>query len=392
MSPQANRDLRLLAYELGRAFGERRALPELISFAVATCRDLLAAESVAILLLDREGDELYFPYLAEEDPRIATQLSSIRFPAGQGVAGKVLRTARSVRVDDVGTERSFFAGVDRKTKRKTRSILCAPLTSSHGAIGVIEAVNPRRAECFTDEDVALLDALAPTIAAAIANTQQHETAVADEAPRSSRSPGSVEAVPAPRTQVFRRHGEYWTITYVGETVRLKDAKGLSYIAQLLRHPEQAFHAIDLVNAIGGEHDESSSAQAAAEERRRNLGDAGEMLDTHAIAEYKRQLADLRDELAGAEGCHDLGRIAALRQEIEFLTREITRAVGLGGRSRRAGSHVERARVNVTRAISSALRKIAEHHDALGRHLEATIKTGTFCSYVPDPRMPVEWVL
>src|SRR5262249_29435229 len=77
----ANRDLRLLAYELGHAFATRRQLPELLSFAVTRCRELLQAEGVAILLLDRENDELYIPYLAEEDPQIAAQLSQIRFPA-----------------------------------------------------------------------------------------------------------------------------------------------------------------------------------------------------------------------------------------------------------------------------------------------------------------------
>jgi hypothetical protein len=67
-------------------------------------------------------------------------------------------------------------------------------------------------------------------------------------------------------------------------------------------------------------------------------------------------------------------------------------VGLGGRDRRAASSAERARVNVTRAIRAALGRIAEHSPALGRHLEATVRTGTFCSYVPDPRLPLTWQL
>ena len=43
-------------------------------------------------------------------------------------------------------------------------------------------------------------------------------------------------------------------------------------------------------------------------------------------------------------------------------REMARAVGLGGRDRRAGSAAERARLNVTRAIKSALQKISEHNE------------------------------
>lgn len=51
---------------------------------------------------------------------------------------------------------------------------------------------------------------------------------------------------------------------------------------------------------------------------------------------------------------------------------------------------ERARVNVTRAITTALKRIAEHHQALGAHFAATIRTGTFCAYRPDPRLPLRW--
>jgi len=51
---------------------------------------------------------------------------------------------------------------------------------------------------------------------------------------------------------------------------------------------------------------------------------------------------------------------------------------------------ERARVNVTRAISAALKRIDEHHPRLAAHLRATIRTGSQCTYTPDPRLPVSW--
>lgn len=52
-------------------------------------------------------------------------------------------------------------------------------------------------------------------------------------------------------QVFRREGEYWTIVYAGTTVRLRDAIGLHYVAQLLAHPNQPFHAGELAAAVKG---------------------------------------------------------------------------------------------------------------------------------------------
>jgi hypothetical protein len=53
---------------------------------------------------------------------------------------------------------------------------------------------------------------------------------------------------------------------------------------------------------------------------------------------------------------------------------------------------ERARARVTQAIRTTLRRLAQHHAALSEHLRATITTGTYCAYRPDPRRPLEWEL
>lgn len=51
---------------------------------------------------------------------------------------------------------------------------------------------------------------------------------------------------------------------------------------------------------------------------------------------------------------------------------------------------ENARVRVTRAIASALRRIDLHHPSLGVHLRAAIRTGQRCAYVPYPAPPGQW--
>jgi hypothetical protein len=124
--------------------------------------------------------------------------------------------------------------------------------------------------------------------------------------------------------------------------------------------------------------------------RADLGDAGELLDDTAKANYKARLDDLRAELEEAERCNDPVRTASARAERDFLVGELARAVGLGGRDRRAASHAERARLNATRAIRTAMAKLARANPALGRHLAATVRTGRYCSYSPDPRVPIAW--
>jgi hypothetical protein len=87
---------------------------------------------------------------------------------------------------------------------------------------------------------------------------------------------------------------------------------------------------------------------------------------------------------------DYGRAEKVQTEIDFLERELVRAVGLGNRDRRANSNAERARLSVTRAIKGALAKIAEHHVVLGQLLRDSIKTGICCTYSPQPNDVPEW--
>jgi hypothetical protein len=206
--------------------------------------------------------------------------------------------------------------------------------------------------------------------------------------------GAAAAVAEASRNLFRCEGEYWTISYDGAVVRLRDAKGLRHLARLLAHPGREFHAVDLAAAEGQPAPLGSTASGGEPElaARPDLGDAGPLLDAAAKAAYQARLAELRAELEEAEGFHDLARAARARQELDFLVGELARAVGLGGRDRRAASHAERARLNATRAIRAAMANLAAANPSLGRHLSSTVRTGRYCSYTPDPRLPIAWEL
>ncbi|MGA3221547.1 MAG: hypothetical protein ABSE77_21170 [Acidimicrobiales bacterium] len=45
-------------------------------------------------------------------------------------------------------------------------------------------------------------------------------------------------------RVFRKEGEYWTVVFGTDAFRLKDIKGLTYLAQLLGHPGRELHVLD----------------------------------------------------------------------------------------------------------------------------------------------------
>jgi tetratricopeptide (TPR) repeat protein len=186
----------------------------------------------------------------------------------------------------------------------------------------------------------------------------------------------VAATAPTETNVFRREGDYWSVVFDGHTVRVRDLKGMRYLAQLLTHPGREFHVLDLVAAETGQQME--------------LGDAGEMLDERAKAAYGRRLAEIEDDIEQARALQDAGREAQADAERAFLVRELARAVGLGGRDRRAASASERARSGVTRAIRQGIARIGEHHPPLGEHLDRAVRTGTYCAYAPDPAARAAW--
>ena len=199
--------------------------------------------------------------------------------------------------------------------------------------------------------------------------------------------------PVRRGNVFRREGEYWSITFEDETFRLKDSKGLHYLAELLANPGREFLALDLMTA-GRATRSGANARALRSETgytlRGDPGGSGELLDTRAKEAYRGRLQELESEIDEAEERADHERAARALDERDLLARELAVAIGIGGRDRRAPSDAERARVNVTKAIKTALARIREQEPALWHHLANTIRTGTFCSYVPDPRVPTTW--
>jgi hypothetical protein len=201
----------------------------------------------------------------------------------------------------------------------------------------------------------------------------------DDAPATPAPPRAAAGTTVEAT--LRRKDDGWTVRFGADAFHLKDTKGLHFLHALVRQPGQDVHVLDLV---GGADAPAPRASAG--------GDPIELLDPTTRAAYKGRLDDLRDELDEAERFNDGERASRARREIEFLSDELAKAVGLGGRDSHAAAAAERARVNVTRTITAVMKKIAASSPALGEHLGATIRTGYLCSYSPDARVPVRWNL
>jgi len=189
------------------------------------------------------------------------------------------------------------------------------------------------------------------------------------------------AEPPPTTRgIFHVEAGTRTVGLGEATVTLADLIGLRYVARMLAEPGREFHALDLVAVEQGTLSAGRPAQT----------EGIPALDEQARQAYRRRLAEVEADIDDATGCNDLGRRALAERDRDYLLAELRRAVGLGGRVRRSGGTDERARTSVTRSIRYALKRLADHHPDLARHLEPRVRTGVYCCYEPDPLVPTSW--
>lgn len=196
---------------------------------------------------------------------------------------------------------------------------------------------------------------------------------------------------------FRREGEYWTILYHGRVFRLRSSKGIDYLSHLLGRPHVDMHVLELINASSSSDAPDRRALSIREAAALGLsavkGNAGSpILDQRAKKEYRERLDALEEQLCTAASLGNADRAARIELERSALARALASAMGLGGRDRKLSATAERFRINVTRAIKAVLIKISAASPDLGRHLGASIRTGMFCTYAPQPGLPDSWVV
>lgn len=200
-------------------------------------------------------------------------------------------------------------------------------------------------------------------------------------PGQAGAAGVVAAVAAEARGTVRgrwvRDGDLRWVGLDGDVVPVPDLKGLRHIAVLLAAGGREVHVLDLVSIEAGEGAVVEEPGLVA-------------IDEAARAAYRRRLAEVESDLEEARADHDLAREELAARDRGFLLSELGSAVGLHGRLRERGGSTEKARTAVTRSIRYSLARLREHHPALAAHLDATVVTGVWCRYRPDPLVRVDW--
>jgi signal transduction histidine kinase len=154
--------------EISRILSSTLDLPPLLQSIVDLACELTRSQAASILLYHADTDELRFEAATGQQRE---SMKEISVPLESSVAGWIFGNSLPLVIKDAVTDKRVYREVDRTLKFETRSILGVPLMVKQEPIGVIEAVNKLNDRHYTEDDLAVLEALAAQAAIAIENAQ-----------------------------------------------------------------------------------------------------------------------------------------------------------------------------------------------------------------------------
>ncbi|MBI5417376.1 SpoIIE family protein phosphatase [Candidatus Poribacteria bacterium] len=151
---------------VGKALGSVFNLDDLLNMIMGKITEIMQADRSTLYILDKEKNILW--------SKIAQGTVEIRLQLGQGIAGTVGETGKTINIPDAYKDPRFNQATDKKTGYRTRSMLTMPMRNREGEItGVIQVLNKKKG-VFKKSDEELGMVLGTQISMAIENVRLYE--------------------------------------------------------------------------------------------------------------------------------------------------------------------------------------------------------------------------
>jgi len=158
--------------QIGRALASSTFdISKVLKYTMDMIRVIMNVEAGSLLFLDNEELELAVAFNVKVKIR-----KKFRLKIGQGIAGHVAASGESIIVNDTKESPHFFAGVDKHTGFKTKTVLCVPMISQGKVLGVIQVLNKKKGG-FSLNDEDLLQSIAASVSIAIENARLYKEKV-----------------------------------------------------------------------------------------------------------------------------------------------------------------------------------------------------------------------
>ena len=128
------------------------------------------SEAGSSLLLDSEN-KLTFKIVSGEK---ASKLVGTSVEQGKGIAGWVAEKGEPLRIRDASKDERFSPDIDFADGVETKSVLCVPLRTQTGIVGVLELLNKKKGHYYRERDQDIIAYLADQAAISIIKTKFYE--------------------------------------------------------------------------------------------------------------------------------------------------------------------------------------------------------------------------
>ncbi|MFO7749166.1 MAG: GAF domain-containing protein [Desulfobacteraceae bacterium] len=156
--------------KISTALPEYFELDQLMDFISSEVKQRLNTEGAIVVLLDEIKDELFFSGVSYDDLSTSQRVREFRFNTDELLAGKVIKTGKSVIINDMAGNLKQYPKRDEKLGYKTRNLLEVPIGSEGRIIGALCAIN-KKTSGFDDKDLVFLTMIAGTIAISLENAR-----------------------------------------------------------------------------------------------------------------------------------------------------------------------------------------------------------------------------
>lgn len=220
-----------LLYEMSKTLGSVFDLKTLFAKATEIVFEVTPADRAVAMLVDEKGElKLIATKTRDESLRVLTD----RLPVSRTVTRKAMTDKMAVLSQDARQD-AQFSGSESIVSQGVRSTICAPLVAESGVHGVIYADRLDPFAAFSEDDLALISAIAAQTAVAVETARAHERLAREEVARANYG----RFLPPFVVQKLLENPESFTLGGTNQliTVLFADIRGFSRIAERER-PEK----------------------------------------------------------------------------------------------------------------------------------------------------------
>ncbi len=149
-------------------------LKNMLKEILAWANKFVPSESGSILLddpsLNQDGQKYGLLYFVACFGKGSKALVDTTIPSDVGIAGQTYLTGKPYISRKVRYDKNFYPAIDKKTKFRTKSIICSPVKIKGVTIGVIELINRLNGIDFSQDDLSLLKIFAGYTSTLIQNS------------------------------------------------------------------------------------------------------------------------------------------------------------------------------------------------------------------------------